>query len=41
MSGSMVRLFSLFLFGVMFAGTTRAQVGQCGLALIFRTVAFQ
>lgn len=26
MSGSMVRLFSLFLFGVMVAGTTRAQV---------------
>jgi hypothetical protein len=26
MSGSTVRLFSLFLFGVMVAGTTRAQV---------------
>ena len=28
MSGSMVRLFSLFLFGVMVAGTTRAQVPE-------------
>ena len=26
MSGSTVRLFSLFLFGIMVAGTTRAQV---------------
>jgi len=26
MSGSTVRLFSLFLFGVMVPGTTRAQV---------------
>ena len=26
MSGSTVRLFSLFLFGLMVAGTTRAQV---------------
>jgi hypothetical protein len=26
MSGSTVRLFSLFLFGVLVAGTTRAQV---------------
>jgi len=28
MSGSTVRLFSLFLFGVMVAGTTRAQVPE-------------
>ena len=37
MSGSTVRLFSLFLFGVMVAGTTRAQVVPEYMKVICRT----